>query len=51
MKNIFDHLNERDKNYSSNKSEYNNDNFEDSDKAEISIQFLRIQKNQLTDLK
>ena len=48
MKKIFDQLNERGKNYSSNKFEYEE---EDSEEADMSTQFWRIQKNQLIVLK
>ena len=51
MKKIFDQLNERGKNYSSNKFEYEDECIEDSEEADMSTQFLRIQKNQLIDLK
>ena len=51
MKKIFDQLNERGKNYSSNKFEYKDECIEDSEEADMSTQFLRIQKNQLIDLK
>ena len=51
MKKIFDQLNERVKSYSSNKLEYKDECSEDSEEADISTQFLRIQKNQLIDLK
>ena len=50
-KKIFDQLNERGKNYSSNKFEYKDECIEDSEEADMSTQFLRIQKNQLIDLK
>ena len=39
------------KNYSSNKFEYEDECIEDSEEADMSTQFLRIQKNQLIDLK
>ena len=45
MKKIFDQLNERDKNYSSNKFEYEDECIEDSEEADMSTQFLRIRKN------
>ena len=51
MKNIFDQLNERGKNFSSNNFEYEDECIEDLEEADMSIQFLRIQKNQLIDLK
>ena len=51
MKKIFDQLNERGKNYSINKFEYKDECIEDSEEADMSTQFLRIQKNQLIDLK
>ena len=51
MKKIFDQLNEHGKNCSSNKFEYEDEFFEDSEEADMSTQFLRIQKNQLIDLK
>ena len=47
MKKIFDQLNERGKNYSSNQFEYEDACIEDSEKADMSTQFLRLQKNQL----
>ena len=51
MKKIFDQLNERGKKYSSNKIEYKDECIEDSEAADMLTQFLRIQKNQLIDLK
>ena len=51
MKKIFDQLNERSKNYSSNKFEYKDECIEDSDEADMPTQFSLIQKNQLIDLK
>ena len=51
MKKIFDQLNECGKNYSSNKFEYGDECIEDSEDADLSTQFLRIQKNQNIDLK
>ena len=51
MKKIFDQLNERGKNYSSNKFEYEGECIEDTEEPDMSAQFLRIQKNQLIDLK
>ena len=51
LEKIFDQLNERGKNYSSNKFEYEDECIEDSEEADMSTQFLRIQKNQLIDLK
>ena len=51
MKKIFDQLNECGKNYSSKKFEYEDESIEDSQEADMSTQFLRIQKNQLIDLK
>ena len=51
MKKIFDQLNERGKNYSSNKFEYEDECIEDSQEADMSTQFLGIQTNQLIDLK
>ena len=51
IKKIFDQLNERGENYSSNKFEYEDECIEDSEEADMSTQFLRIQKNQLIDLK
>ena len=51
MKKIFDQLNECGKSYSSNKCEYEDECIEDSEEADKSTQFLRIQKNQLIDLK
>ena len=50
-KKIFDQLNERSKNNSSNNFEYEDECIEDSEEADISTQFLRTQKNQLIDLK
>ena len=51
IKKIIDQLSERGKNYSSNKFEYENECIDDSEEADMSTQFLRIQKNQLIDLK
>ena len=51
IKTIFDQLIERGKNYSSNKFEYEDECIEDSEEADMSTQFLRIQKNELIDLK
>ena len=51
IKKMFDQLKERGKNYSSNKIEYGDECIEDSEEADMSTQFLRIQKNQLIDLK
>ena len=51
MKKIFDQLSERSKNYSSNKFEYEDECIEDSEEADMSTLFLRIQKNLLVDLK
>ena len=51
MKKIFDQLNDRGKNFSINKFEYEDECIEDSEEADMSTQFLRIQKNQLIDLK
>ena len=51
MKKIFDQLNKRGKNYSSNKFEYEDECIADSEEADMSSKFLRIQKNQLIDLK
>ena len=51
MRKIFDQLNERGKNFSSNQFEYEDECIEDSEEADMSTQFLRIQKNQLIDLK
>ena len=51
MKKIFDQLNERGQNFSSNKFEYEDECNEDSEEADMSTQFLRIQKNQFIDLK
>ena len=51
MKKIFDQLNERGKRYSNNKFEYEDECIEDSEEADLSTQFLRIQKNQLIGLK
>ena len=51
MKKIFDQLNERGQSFSSNKFEYEDECIEDSEEADMSTQFWRIQKNQLIDLK
>ena len=51
MRKIFDQLNERGKKFSSNQFEYEDECIEDSEEADMSTQFLRIQKNQLIDLK
>ena len=51
MKKIFDQLNKRGKNYSNIKFEHEDECIEDSEKADMSTQFLRIQKTQLIDLK
>ena len=51
MKKIFDQLNECGKNFSSNKFEYEEECNEYSEEADMSTQILRIQKNQLIDLK
>ena len=51
MKKNFDQLNERGKNYSSYKFEYEYECIEDSEEADMSTQFLRIQKNQHIKLK
>ena len=51
MKNIFDQLNERCKNYSSNKFEYKDECIENSEESNMSTQFLLIHKNQIIDLK
>ena len=51
MKAIFDQVNERGKNFSSNKFEYEDESIEDSEEADMSTQLLRLQKNQLIDLK
>ena len=51
MKKNFDQLNERGKNFLSNKFEYEDECIEDSEEADMSTQFLRIQKNQLIILK
>ena len=51
MGKFLDQLNERGKNYSSNKFEYNDECVEDSEKANMATQFLRIQNIQLIDLK
>ena len=45
MRKIFDQLNKRDKNFSSNKFEYKDECIEDSEEADMSTQFVRIQKN------
>ena len=51
MRKIFVQLNERGKNFPSNKLEYEDESIEDSEEADMSTQFLRIQKNQHIDLK
>ena len=51
MKKTFDQLNERGKNYSCNKFEYEDECIVDSEEANMSTQFLQIQKNQLIDFK
>ena len=51
MKKIFDQLNERGKIYSNHQFEYEDECVEDSEEADMLTQFLRIQKNQLIDLK
>ena len=51
MKNIFDQLNERGKNNSSNQIEYEDECIEDWEEGDMSTQFLRNQKNQFIDLK
>ena len=51
MKKIFDQLNERGKNYSRSQFEYEDECIEGLEEAYMSTQLLRIQKNQLTDLK
>ena len=51
MKQIFDQLSERGKNYSSENFEYEDECIEHSEEADMSTHFLRIQKNQLIDLK
>ena len=51
MKKIFYQLHKRGKTYSSNQFEYEGESIEDSEKADMSIEFLRVQKNQLIDLK
>ena len=51
MKNVFDQLNERGKNYSSNQIEYEDECIEDWEEGDMSTQFLRNQKNQFIDLK
>ena len=51
MKKIFDQLNGRGKNYSSNKFEYEDECIDYSEEADMSTQFLGIQKNHLIDLK
>ena len=51
MKKVFDQLNERSKTYSSIKFEHEDECFEDSEEADMSTQFLRIQKKQLINLK
>ena len=51
MKKIFYQLNELGKNYSSNEFEYKDACVEDLKEAEMSIQFLQIQKKKPVDLK
>ena len=51
LKKIFDQLNERGKNYSNSKFEYKDECIEDSEEADMSTQFLRVQKNQFDYLK
>ena len=51
IKKIFDQLNKRGKIYSRNKFEYEDECIEDSEEADMSTQFLRIQKSQLIALK
>ena len=51
MKKIFDQLNERGKNYSSNQFEYEDECIEYLEEADMSKQFLQFQKNQLIGLK
>ena len=43
-KNNFDQLNEREKNYSCNQFEFEDECFEDWEEADLSRQFLRMQK-------
>ena len=50
-KKIFDQLNECGKNYSNYQFEYEEECTEDLEEADMSTQLLRIQKNQLIDLK
>ena len=50
VKKICDQLNARSKNYSSSEFEYEDECIEDSGEADVSTQFLQIQKNQLIDL-
>ena len=51
MKKIFDQINGRGKIYSSNKFEYEDECIDYSEEADMSTQFLRIQKNHFIDLK
>ena len=51
MKSVFDQLNVRGKNYSSNYFEYKDESIEDSEEADMSTQFLPFQRNQLIDFK
>ena len=51
MKNNFDQLNERGKNYSITQFEYKDECIEDSEEADMSTQFLHIQKSQLINLR
>ena len=48
---IFQELNERYRNHSTKNFEYEDDCIEDTEETDMSTQFLRMQKNQLTDLK
>ena len=48
---MLDQLNKSSKNYLGNRFEYEDECIEDSEEADMSTKFLRIQKNQLMDLK
>ena len=45
MKNVFDQLNKRRKNYSSKQFEYEDECIDDSEEANMSTKLLQIQKN------
>ena len=50
MSKIFQELNERCRNHSTENFEYEDDCKEDTEETDKSTQFLRLQKNQLFDL-